>query len=65
MVSFYAKEDPTRAKNGASFLYSTVVQFGGYDKNLFKGFNGGEPMIYQTTHDIHGSAEWGLMLPRV
>ena len=65
MVSFYAKEDPTRKKNGATTEYGTVLQFGGYDKNLFRGFNDGEPMIFQTTHDIHGSAEWGLMLPRI
>ena len=65
MVSFYAKEDTTREKNGPTTQYNTVVQFGGYDKNLFRDFNGGEPMIYQTTHDIHGQAEWGLFLPKV
>jgi len=42
-------------------IYSTVVQFGGYDPKLFQGFNNGEPMVFITTKDKMNMPEWGLL----
>ena len=45
VVTFSSSENKRDEANG---MYDAVVQIGGYDPNLFTGFNGGEPKIFKT-----------------